>query len=267
MTSNRLPALAAAIRRAHDDMNHAAKTAAERALDAGHALIEAKALVKHGGWLPFLAQAGVHERAAQRLMTLAASGLKSDIVSDLGGVAPCLRFLSLRERGVAKLREAEAAAGMGIENMLNLLQEALRIMDETLEMFPAEDIEKAKRASEELNRRAMPLPGVGRVVRGDDRLGNYVFLWPVNLADGVYVHHIVINIDDVRPTGLFYSYRPARADAFRDYMSAAGDIPFNFFLGKYDMLEGADAAKCVAWLESLRSESSSKSKGHEGARH
>jgi len=36
--SNRLPVLAAEIRRAHADVQEAATTAAERAIDAGHAL-------------------------------------------------------------------------------------------------------------------------------------------------------------------------------------------------------------------------------------
>ena len=52
--SNRLPALAAEILKAHADVQDAAKTALERAIAAGHALIEAKALVKHGEWLPWL---------------------------------------------------------------------------------------------------------------------------------------------------------------------------------------------------------------------
>ena len=49
--SNRLPVLAAEIRRAHADVQEAATTAAERAIDAGHALVEAKVLCGHGEWL------------------------------------------------------------------------------------------------------------------------------------------------------------------------------------------------------------------------
>jgi hypothetical protein len=47
--SNRLPILAAEIRKAHTDVQDAIKTAAERALDAGRDLLEAKRLVQHGG--------------------------------------------------------------------------------------------------------------------------------------------------------------------------------------------------------------------------
>ncbi len=39
--SNRLPVLAAEIRRAHADIQESAKTTAEHAIEAGHALIEA----------------------------------------------------------------------------------------------------------------------------------------------------------------------------------------------------------------------------------
>jgi hypothetical protein len=41
--SNRLPTLAAEIRKAHADVQDAAKTAAQRAIEAGHALLEAYA--------------------------------------------------------------------------------------------------------------------------------------------------------------------------------------------------------------------------------
>jgi Protein of unknown function (DUF3102) len=85
MTSNRLPVLAAEIRRAHADLQEAAKTAAEHAITAGHALIEAKGLLKHGEWLPWLREhCALAERTAQLYMKIASSGLKSATVADLG---------------------------------------------------------------------------------------------------------------------------------------------------------------------------------------
>lgn len=66
----------------------------EKALAAGHELVAAKVECRHGEWLPFLERAGVHERKAQRLMTLARSGLKADTVSDLGGIKATLDFLA-----------------------------------------------------------------------------------------------------------------------------------------------------------------------------
>ena len=85
MTSNHLPILAAEIRRAHADVQEAAKTAAEHAITAGHALIEAKALLKHGEWLPWLREnCALAELTAQLYMKVARSGLESATVADLG---------------------------------------------------------------------------------------------------------------------------------------------------------------------------------------
>jgi hypothetical protein len=82
---NRLPALAAEIRKAHADVQEAAKTAAERAIEAGHALIEAKELVRHGEWLPWLREnCALAERTAQLYMRIAKLGLDSATVADLG---------------------------------------------------------------------------------------------------------------------------------------------------------------------------------------
>jgi hypothetical protein len=83
--SNRLPLLAAEIRKAHADVQEAAKTAAERAIAAGHALIEAKELLKHGEWLPWLREhCALAERTAQLYMKIARSGLESATIADLG---------------------------------------------------------------------------------------------------------------------------------------------------------------------------------------
>ncbi len=82
---NQLPVLAAEIRKAHADVQDAAKTAAERAIEAGNALIEAKALVKHGEWLPWLREhCALPERTAQVYMKIAGLGLKSATVAVLG---------------------------------------------------------------------------------------------------------------------------------------------------------------------------------------
>ncbi len=82
---NQLPVLAAEIRKAHADVQDAAKTAAERAIEAGHALIEAKALVRHGEWLPWLREhCALPERTAQVYMKIAGLGLKSATVAVLG---------------------------------------------------------------------------------------------------------------------------------------------------------------------------------------
>jgi hypothetical protein len=60
---------------------------------AGSTLCEAKDLCKHGEWLPFLKEAGIPERKAQRYMQLSRAGLKPDTVSDLGGIKSALRWV------------------------------------------------------------------------------------------------------------------------------------------------------------------------------
>jgi hypothetical protein len=115
--SNRLADVAGRIREADRVMQDAAREAAERALEMGHLLYEAKDACRHGQWLPFLASAGISERKAQRLMQLARSGLKSDAVSDLG-LKGALEMLAKRRayfkvprfvREGRNIREAEEA--------------------------------------------------------------------------------------------------------------------------------------------------------------
>jgi Protein of unknown function (DUF3102) len=93
MSSNRLPILAAEIRRAHADVQEAARAAAEHAITAGHALIEAKELLNHGEWLPWLREhCALAERTAQLYMKIAKSGLESATVADLGLKAAAKAF-------------------------------------------------------------------------------------------------------------------------------------------------------------------------------
>ena len=82
--SNRLPILADEAKRAHSETLHHIEKAAERALAAGAALVEAKALCAHGAWGAWLAETGIPERSAQRYMKLHRAGLKSAIVADMG---------------------------------------------------------------------------------------------------------------------------------------------------------------------------------------
>ncbi len=81
--SNRLPTLRDEIRAAHSDVIHHIEGAAERALAAGAALVEAKALCQHGQWAAILAEIGIPERTAQRYMMLHRAGFNSATVADL----------------------------------------------------------------------------------------------------------------------------------------------------------------------------------------
>lgn len=95
MNSNRLPILAAEIRKAHAGVQDAEQLAAEGAIKVGHALIEAKALVKHGEWLPWLKEhCRISERTAQRYMRITRFGIKSATVADLGGIKAAASFLA-----------------------------------------------------------------------------------------------------------------------------------------------------------------------------
>jgi hypothetical protein len=83
--NNRLVALAADIRDAHAGADASALAHATRALDAGRALIEAKSLVRHGRWLPWLkTHCHLAERTAQLYMKLAERDLPPAIIAHLG---------------------------------------------------------------------------------------------------------------------------------------------------------------------------------------
>ncbi len=143
MTSNRLPVLIAEIKNAATAMRSAEKIAADAAIVIGRSLVEAKGMVAHGEWLPFLKQAGIHERTAQRLMALAdaiaESNLKSDIVSDLGGVTPTLRFLALRKQALQAFQDWDAALRDGDDGWGSApAARVLALMDEMVAMLPPE---------------------------------------------------------------------------------------------------------------------------------
>jgi hypothetical protein len=136
--ANRLPVLAAEIAEAHAAVQSATQTTAQRGLDAGRGLLEAKPLVPHGGWLPFLARVGIHERAAQRYMVLAEAGLESDMMSDLG-IAGALRFIRLRKSASATLISARGHVETeDRESLIADLEVTLSILAEMLDMVSLE---------------------------------------------------------------------------------------------------------------------------------
>jgi hypothetical protein len=83
--SNSLADLAARIKVEHDACTEAEKRGLQHAAAAGKMLIEAKAQLKHGQWLPWLRDhCSLSERKAQRYMAIAPHIVpKSDSVSDL----------------------------------------------------------------------------------------------------------------------------------------------------------------------------------------
>lgn len=105
--SNSLASIAETIKSQLAEAEAAARWSVDKSIEAGHALTAAKAECRHGQWLPFLARAGIHERQARRLMQLSQSGVKSDTVSDLGGIKATLDYISKRTRCVEILRSVE----------------------------------------------------------------------------------------------------------------------------------------------------------------
>ena len=82
---NRLAALAANIRALHAGVRRSAEQAARDAIETGKLLIEAKAMLKHGEWEPWLRDnVAISPRTARRDMALARSGLEPATVADLG---------------------------------------------------------------------------------------------------------------------------------------------------------------------------------------
>ncbi len=128
---NRLAILAATIRDADLLFRRATLEAAQAAIDAGRALIEAKSLLKHGQWLPWLqANAPMSERSANRYMQLARSGMESATVADLGigGAAMAL----------AKHRGQETAAPLAaIDNVVTALEAGIASMADDVADVPA----------------------------------------------------------------------------------------------------------------------------------
>ncbi|TGR84261.1 DUF3102 domain-containing protein [Mesorhizobium sp. M2D.F.Ca.ET.223.01.1.1] len=94
--SNSLADLAERVKAANEESAAAEQTFIDKALQAGRLLCDAKDACAHGEWTPFLSRAQMHERQARRLMQIARSGLKSDAVSEIGGIKATLEWLARR---------------------------------------------------------------------------------------------------------------------------------------------------------------------------
>lgn len=94
--TNFLTDLADQVKDANEKFASAELAMAERAIETGNLLCQAKDACKHGDWLPFLKRAGVADRQAQRLMQVARSGLKPDTIAGLG-IKGTLEYLAKRK--------------------------------------------------------------------------------------------------------------------------------------------------------------------------
>lgn len=98
--TNRQHELAHVVKAATERHERASLEAHGAYLEAGAALVEARADAKRGTWGPFLEAAGVGERTAQRMMQVAKSGAKPVTVTGFGGVRAYLEWLAVADRVV-----------------------------------------------------------------------------------------------------------------------------------------------------------------------
>lgn len=126
--SNRLPVLAAEINHAHGEAMAAAATAIEHAIECGRRLIEARKLVGHGEWLPWIEQnLRVGPRQAQRFMRLASH-------ADELPNASTKSHLSIEE-GLALLSgQADLSAFEFLRDRLRLIDPRIRLHTIGLEL-------------------------------------------------------------------------------------------------------------------------------------
>jgi DUF3102 family protein len=113
--SNSLADLAARIRQEHDAVAGALKSSLTHAMGAGDLLLEAKAQIPHGQWLPWLQDyCQVSERMAQRYIRLARNRgvieAKTTSVSDLtlNGALALLTVPGTAEKTVTSAEALEA---------------------------------------------------------------------------------------------------------------------------------------------------------------
>ena len=110
-------------------------------------LLDAREIAEHGAWLPFLAEAGIHERTARRMMVLSPAGLKSDTVSDLGGIRATLADVD-GAVAVQRLRDEIADTRAQSEDR----EERIAILIENAEPEVREHLEAVMRREDEIDR-------------------------------------------------------------------------------------------------------------------
>ena len=93
---------------------------------AAEFVLEARKIAGHGEWLPFLEAAGIGERTAQRMLLIAEAGLKSDIVTDLGGIAKACEFIAAVKRARQNWTPARDASTGEIAEFVAALEPSAR---------------------------------------------------------------------------------------------------------------------------------------------
>lgn len=118
-------------------------------IQIGQRLIEAKAAIPHGGWLPWLSeQVHYSERTAQRLMKIARDCSNPTLVSDLGMRKALAIFALPQAEQEDFLREHDA-----VDMTAEQLEQAIRERDEAIATAKAEHAKAAKANDELLSER------------------------------------------------------------------------------------------------------------------
>ena len=117
-----------------DEILDAKRTGGEAILTIGRCLIEAKDMLPHGEWLPWLNErVELSERAAQRFMRLAREWSNPTALSDLGATK-ALTLLALpveeREQFMAETHQVDGQEKNVIDMSARQLEQAIRERDE-----------------------------------------------------------------------------------------------------------------------------------------
>lgn len=226
--NNRLTVLAGEIKEADGRCRRGAEAAAAAAIEAGHKLIEAKELLQHGEWLPWLREhAGISERTARRYMQLARSGMEIGHVADLG-IAGAVESLSRRDRVIDQ----------GIDAAIGFLQIAGEqpTPQDVAEFLARPDLEQIatalrdaadKRIDELLPAEGFYAPTAGECVK-ITRDGNTAYVWPSDRNAGFFE---IMALDAEAPHGSVTTLRrPVTWEGVRLHLVQMGCEPAGAFI-------------------------------------
>jgi Protein of unknown function (DUF3102) len=120
---NRLAALAAEVRALQAGIRRQSEQVARDVIEAGRQLMEAKELLAHGEWLPWLREhAGISPRTASRYMQVARSQLDIGQLADLA--------LGVSEQSTARAEAIRGHVADAREYLVELGRELTEIRDE-----------------------------------------------------------------------------------------------------------------------------------------
>ena len=132
-----------------EEILHYQAVGGDAVIQIGQRLIEAKAAIPHGGWLPWLSeQVHYSERTAQRLMKIARDCSNPTLVSDLG-LRKALAIFTLPQAEQEDFLREHDAVDMTAEQ----LEQAIRERDEAIATAKAEHAKAAKANDELLSER------------------------------------------------------------------------------------------------------------------